>query len=107
MPILITKTLQGELYNLYILTEFSLNQRRESVDLRLKIYRSKGHFQDEFLPIIQKQFTITNRQFIRAITAVIDNNGGSYDIVLNIIETELVSRFAYLNGAVVEPRDIP
>lgn len=105
MPILITKTLQGEVYNLYFLTEFKLDREHKTLDLVLFGYRSKGHYKDDFLPIIRKEQSITNRQFIAAVKSVLENaNGESYAIVLDLIEGEITQRSPYFIGGVVEPK---
>lgn len=107
MPIQITKTLQGDSYNLYFLTEFRLDREDKILDLVSIGYRSKGHFQDGFLPLIRKEFNISNRSVIQAVRNILHgNNGESYTLVLDFIERQIVQRSPFFADGVVEARDI-
>ncbi len=106
MPIIITKTLQGDVYSLYFLTEFKIDREDRTLDLVLLGYRSKGHFLDNFLPILRKEFSISNRQVIQAVRDILNNNNGeTYTLVLDLIERQITQRITYFTGGVVEPRE--
>ena len=98
MPITLAKELQGVMYSLYILTQIRLHPSETSVDITQVMYQSKGHFDDNFLPIIRREVTITNPQRVNTIKTIIKQD---YKEAIYIVENFLVSNVGYYDGGVV------
>lgn len=97
MPIQLAKTLQTVDYTLYIITDIDL-PGSDRVLINQRIYQSKGHFDDDFLPIILKRQVITNQARVNTIRMLIRTN---YDEAINAVETFLTANVPYYQGGVV------
>lgn len=99
MAIRLVKTLQTVNYTLYIKTTVQL-LTQESVSVRLKFYQSQGHYQDDFLPIIEKQVTITADNVLQIMQAFYP---GNEQIYTQAIEQYLVQAVGYYQGGAIYP----
>lgn len=97
MPIILRKTLQTVVYDLYIVTDINLTPN--GVQLLQNFFQSKGHFNDDFLPIIRKRLNIQNQNIIRVIRALIGENQKA---ALLAIENFMVQNIPYYQGGIVE-----
>lgn len=99
MAIQLSKTLQGTTYTLYIITQLALRQgEQETIRVAQDFYESKGHFDDDFLPIIRKEVTVTNQQRVNSIKLLLREN---YAEALSVAENFLVNNVAYYQGGTV------
>jgi len=99
MAILLTKTLQTVMYNLYIKTELNIVEQDNRLYLIQNIYQSKGHFDDDFLPIIRRRFNTANPNIIRIVRSLMRED---FPSAVLAVETFLVQNVAYYQGGSVE-----
>lgn len=104
MAIELIKTLQGKDYILYIVTNMRLEASTESaIEIHQKIYESKGHFDDGFVPIILKNVVVTNQQRVNTIKLLLGQN---YDEAISVVENFLVNNVAYYQGGTVSNGEV-
>jgi hypothetical protein len=98
MAINLIKTLQSVQYNLYIKTQVNITHDG-SVVIMQDFFQSKGHYQDDFYPIIRKRQIITNPTRVNSIKAALKDD---YNEAVNLVEAFLIQNVAYYTGGVVE-----
>lgn len=97
MPITLTKTLQSEEYNLYLIIEpIAIVGSRFIV--AVNGYRSQGHYQDNFTPLIVKRETIDSQTLVLAYRALAPFNMVA---AVQAIESYMVQSIAYYLGGSV------
>lgn len=99
MSIILQKTLQGVVYTLYIKTTVNLSEENKRIYLIQNIWQSKGHFTDDFLPIIRRNLDTANTNIISVIRALLKDN---HTAAILAIETFLVQNIPYYEGGIVE-----
>lgn len=102
MPIQVQRTLQGEVYQLYVLSKFQLDEKKEVVRIALQVYRSKGHFGDGFLPMIERRVEVANKQLLGIVSTLLHVDQQNYGVVLEFVEREAIKRIPFLQGGVWE-----
>ncbi len=98
MAIVVSKTLQGVEYMLYFTTEVKQTEG-DTIRLVLTGYQSEGHFNDDFLPIIQKSPVVKNKNRAESVIALYEKN---YKEAVELIESFLVGNVPYFVGGVVK-----
>lgn len=100
MAISLTKTLQSVSYTFYIRTTVQQHIPGAMVVTIEKFYQSLGHYNDSFVPIIEKQHVITAANVL----SIMENNyPGNDTIYIPAIEQYLVQAVGYYQGGAVVP----
>jgi len=102
MAIILHKILQDQVFDLYMKTEIALTNQN-NVRVVQKVYESKGHFEDDFLPIILKSTVVSNAQRVNTIKLLLAND---YEEAVSVVENFLVNNIPYYNGGVLENGEI-
>lgn len=99
MPITMTKTLQGEEYaNLYSLPE-PLSDTGGFVVFDFKVYRTVGHYNDGFTPLLVKREIIMDIPTLTTYRQYRD--AGNMPAALQAVEEYVVSQSGFYQGGTV------
>lgn len=102
MAIILRKILHEQVYMLYIKTEIALTAQ-DNIRVVQKIYESKGHFDDEFVPIIVRAVVVSNPQRVNTIKLLLK---ASYAEAVSVVENFLVNNAPYYTGGTLENGEV-
>ena len=101
MPILLTKTLQGTEYDLYVLVmDLMPITDMNIISVTVKFWESQGHYEDYFLPMLMKGEMIYGDSSTDL--PILDSSGIlDYMANYNYVEQYLVDMIEYYSGGII------